>query len=64
MHGVKNNPVLWTAILLAAGSACLLAKSAHIGTVLISAVGILWMWQDMLDDDARAAEQVAAVPVA
>lgn len=56
MRGARTNPMTGTAILVAAGSLSFLAKSYHIGTIFISAVGILWIWQDMLDDDARAAE--------
>lgn len=62
MRGARTSPMISTAILVAAGLVSFLAKSHHVGTIFISAVGVLWMWQDMLDDNVRAAHE-AAVPV-
>ncbi|WP_421988476.1 hypothetical protein [Roseococcus sp.] len=64
LRSVKTNPMVWSAVLAVAGAACLAAKSAHLGTVLLSAIGILWMWQDMMDEAVTAPHgRGAALPI-
>jgi hypothetical protein len=55
LQEVKASPMTWTAILALAGCVSIMAKSYHVGTVFISAVGVLWMWQDMLEEAATSA---------
>jgi hypothetical protein len=50
-----------TAILAVAAAACFAAKSAHLGAVLVAAIGVVWIWQDMIDEAAIAAQKRAAV---
>nr|WP_314073545.1 hypothetical protein [uncultured Roseococcus sp.] len=52
----------WTAILAVGALACLLIRSAHLGTVLVGAIGVLWMWQDMIDEAAAAAHKRGTTP--
>jgi hypothetical protein len=49
-----------TAVLAVAGGACFALKSAHLGTVLVAAIGVVWMWQDMMDEAATAAQEKGA----
>lgn len=60
----RSNPMTWTAILAVAGAACFAARSAHLGTVVLGSIGVLWMWQDMIGEAAAAAQKqgIAASP--
>lgn len=62
LREVRASPMTWIAILVLAGAVSLMAKSYHIGTVFISAVGVLLMWQDMLDEDAARVAGEAVIP--
>jgi hypothetical protein len=63
LQEVKASPMTWTAILVLAGTVSFIGKSYHVGTVLVSAVGILWMWQDMREGAAKAADDEAIAVV-
>jgi hypothetical protein len=57
-RSMRASPLMWTAILAVAGGACFAAKSAHLGTVVIGSIGVLWMWQDMIDEAAATKARI------